>query len=912
MPKSEREASLQEAKLLSALHHPNIVTCYESFTERGRLCIVMDYCSGGDLYQRLKAQRGVPLAETQITAWFTQLLLGLKHVHDRKVLHRDLKTQNVFMTADGSCKLGDFGVSKVLTGTTSLASTAVGTPYYLSPEICENRAYNHKSDVWSLGCILYELCTLTHPFEGASLKLLILKILRGIYPPVPGRYGKPLRDTVAQMLQKDPQMRPSVNDLLARQPFKALAARLLDEEVHADEFSHTVIHRPAGAGVKPAAAARKAAGGFGGGRRFEKAGAVDLNEMKGKLSPPRDRPAPYPQGGEGIPSRGGPPAAAAPVMNPLPAAGGMIRRAPAGGERRAAAAVGGAGGAGAPPHPHLHPRHPPVTPPSGPGPATLHAAAVEEAKQRRAAAAHQEQRRRAEEQMEQRRAAEARRAAARAEAERRRVEEREAARRDFRLRRMEARANRAQVEGGDDVEVFVGRAPPRAPSVLTPPGPHLAGRAARPEWSPVALPAIHPAAGGGGVNGGVVPPDASFPPVGGAGGARADPSEEERRRVFMENRAAAERNRRRAALEANGGEGEKGEKKDFPACPALDHRRDRDDDALFRGRPAPDGDPSGRRDAAAAEEERRRVFWEGREAAARNRRRALDDGYDGEDGVVVGVNEGGARLLIDPGTGVVLGASTAPPTELIAAALSAAHTAELTCQDDAGHASRFAAVTAAPANHVTAVTASREDGTDAAEAGTGGGEGEAAGEGQAATSSADQAHGDAGDEMVEDGEEEEPGAPAMGAADKKVTGDDDGKEDAADAGGVVRDPSPVEAADATWEESVPPSKFLLDGKTVVLPNVDEGATLPTRVEALRVYLEGVLGESKFIRAYKAMDELSEQDDEEAVVGKLCEVMGDDIAYLGLIHQLLVCEDSLHAANSTVNTTVGVAALTVEA
>ena len=151
MPKGEREASLQEAKLLSALHHPNIVTCYESFTERGRLCIVMDFCSGGDLYQRLKAQRGAPLQEAQITDWFTQLLLGLKHVHDRKVLHRDLKTQNVFMTSDGRCKLGDFGVSKVLSGTTQLASTAVGTPYYLSPEICENRAYNHKSDVWSLG-----------------------------------------------------------------------------------------------------------------------------------------------------------------------------------------------------------------------------------------------------------------------------------------------------------------------------------------------------------------------------------------------------------------------------------------------------------------------------------------------------------------------------------------------------------------------------------------------------------------------------------------------------------------------------------------------------------------------------------------------------------------------------------------
>ena len=242
MPKEERDASLQEAKLLSALHHPNIVTCLESFTERGKLCIVQDYCAGGDLYQRVKAQRGAPLPETTIVDWFTVRLLGMKHLHDRKVLHRDLKTQNVFLTADGRCKLGDFGVSKVLAGTHQLASTAVGTPYYLSPEICENKPYDHKSDVWSLGCILYELCAQRHPFDGASLKLLIVKILRGVYPPVPARYGKTLCDTIREMLSRDPARRPSVNDLLARRPFRDAAKRLLDDDVHADEFSHTVLH----------------------------------------------------------------------------------------------------------------------------------------------------------------------------------------------------------------------------------------------------------------------------------------------------------------------------------------------------------------------------------------------------------------------------------------------------------------------------------------------------------------------------------------------------------------------------------------------------------------------------------------------------------------------------------------------
>ena len=241
MPKGERDASLQEAKLLAALHHPNIVACVESFTERGRLCIVQDYCAGGDLYQRLKAQRGVLLPERRVIEWFTQILLGLKHVHDRKVLHRDLKTQNVFVTARDGLTLGDFGVSKVLAGTHQLASTAVGTPYYLSPEICENKPYDHKSDVWSAGCVLYEMCALTHPFDGASLKLLICKILRGAYKPLDAaKYGRELRDTVKEMLSKDPGKRPSVNELLSRQPFKAVAKRLLDEDVHAEELS--LIH----------------------------------------------------------------------------------------------------------------------------------------------------------------------------------------------------------------------------------------------------------------------------------------------------------------------------------------------------------------------------------------------------------------------------------------------------------------------------------------------------------------------------------------------------------------------------------------------------------------------------------------------------------------------------------------------
>lgn len=151
-----------EIHVLKQLNHVNVVQYHDSFIEKDYLCIVMDYCEKGDLQKRIKSAKSSSkiFQQTLILDWFVQLCLGVQHIHNKKVLHRDLKTSNVFITKGNRVKIGDFGISKILENTVQLAGTSLGTPYYLSPEICLGQKYDYKSDMWMLGCILYELCTL--------------------------------------------------------------------------------------------------------------------------------------------------------------------------------------------------------------------------------------------------------------------------------------------------------------------------------------------------------------------------------------------------------------------------------------------------------------------------------------------------------------------------------------------------------------------------------------------------------------------------------------------------------------------------------------------------------------------------------------------------------------------------------
>ncbi|XP_060011821.1 serine/threonine-protein kinase Nek1 isoform X4 [Lagenorhynchus albirostris] len=257
MSSKEREESRREVAVLANMKHPNIVQYRESFEENGSLYIVMDYCEGGDLFKRINAQKGILFQEDQILDWFVQICLALKHVHDRKILHRDIKSQNIFLTKDGTIQLGDFGIARVLNSTVELVRTCIGTPYYLSPEICENKPYNNKSDIWALGCVLYEMCTLKHAFEAGNMKNLVLKIISGSFPPVSLHYSYDLRSLLSQLFKRNPRDRPSVNSILEKGFIAKRIEKFLSPQLIAEEFCLKTFSR---FGAQPIPAKRPGSG----------------------------------------------------------------------------------------------------------------------------------------------------------------------------------------------------------------------------------------------------------------------------------------------------------------------------------------------------------------------------------------------------------------------------------------------------------------------------------------------------------------------------------------------------------------------------------------------------------------------------------------------------------------------------
>ncbi|XP_064645457.1 uncharacterized protein LOC135498878 isoform X2 [Lineus longissimus] len=212
---AERQLALNEVKVLAVLDHPNIISYYDSFEEDGVLMIEMEYANGGTLAQYL-SHRDAPLDEKEILEIFQQMVAAIRHIHEHNILHRDMKTANIFLTKEGVVKVGDFGISKIMSTADKGANTVLGTPYYISPEMCEGKEYNDKSDIWALGCILYEMACLQKTFEGSNLPALVNKIMKGQFAPVKGNYSEDFKNLIKDMLEREPEYRPSANELMYR------------------------------------------------------------------------------------------------------------------------------------------------------------------------------------------------------------------------------------------------------------------------------------------------------------------------------------------------------------------------------------------------------------------------------------------------------------------------------------------------------------------------------------------------------------------------------------------------------------------------------------------------------------------------------------------------------------------------
>ena len=185
------------------------------------MCLVLELCENGDLNDKIREKKlkNEKFSENEILQYFYEILQGLYYLHKNRVIHRDLKTLNIFLTENNHIKIGDFGVSKKLINNNIYAYTFVGTPYYLSPEICQNKPYDEKSDVWSLGVVLYELITLNKPFDSESQMGLFMKILKGKPAPINNTikhsYSQNLINLVIEnLLDKDPLTRFSIQQTI--------------------------------------------------------------------------------------------------------------------------------------------------------------------------------------------------------------------------------------------------------------------------------------------------------------------------------------------------------------------------------------------------------------------------------------------------------------------------------------------------------------------------------------------------------------------------------------------------------------------------------------------------------------------------------------------------------------------------
>ena len=246
MPSSQQTAIFKEVRIAKKLKHDNILKIYDTSLHDNLLHIRMEFAENGTLSDLISERRRF-LPQDLILDLFTQICLGVKYLHDRKIIHRNIKPTNIFIAENNIVKLGDLGFAHFLSATAAKANTAKGTVNYRAPEMCLGEPYGAAADIWSLGCVLHELCTRKIAFTGRSLVSVMDKIVNKRPGRIPSLYSDELRELVRDMLQKDPAKRPTINYVLDRSMIKCKAMALLAPDIARVELDHTVFHgSPAG------------------------------------------------------------------------------------------------------------------------------------------------------------------------------------------------------------------------------------------------------------------------------------------------------------------------------------------------------------------------------------------------------------------------------------------------------------------------------------------------------------------------------------------------------------------------------------------------------------------------------------------------------------------------------------------
>lgn len=213
-------SAVKEAKIMGTLDHPNIIRYHTSFLEGDHLYILMEYAQKGDLYKILREQRTKKkyISEKDLWEYAHQIIQGVAYLHANNIIHRDIKCLNIFLSEGKTIKLGDMGVSKISPLGLLAHGTRVGTPLYLAPEVVKAQPYDHKIDIWAVGCALYHLSCLEPPFAGDNLITLGNAIANKKPKAIPHVYSSKFRNFVDVLLSKSPKQRPTALEAIKMIP----------------------------------------------------------------------------------------------------------------------------------------------------------------------------------------------------------------------------------------------------------------------------------------------------------------------------------------------------------------------------------------------------------------------------------------------------------------------------------------------------------------------------------------------------------------------------------------------------------------------------------------------------------------------------------------------------------------------